>query len=104
MSDVRLGREHDITCARHHGVIAAIRPDLPTLADLGYEGAADVVRIPIKKKAGQLKLGHDQHTYNTLLRGLRGAGVWLSPSAAMEQGRYARCRSFPRVRGRLPDG
>ncbi|WP_433354694.1 HARBI1 family protein [Microtetraspora malaysiensis] len=77
VSDVRPGREHDITCARHHGVIttlAAIRPDLPTLADLGYEGAADVVRIPIKKKSGQPKLGHDQHTYNKLLRGLRGIG------------------------------
>ncbi|MET8052471.1 MULTISPECIES: transposase family protein [unclassified Streptosporangium] len=29
---------------------------------------------PIKKKAGQPKLDHDQHTYNKLLRGLRGVG------------------------------
>ncbi|MGI5490980.1 transposase family protein [Microtetraspora malaysiensis] len=77
VSDVRPGREHDMTCARRHGVItalAAFRPDLPALADLGYEGAADVVRVPVKKKSGQPKLGHDQHTYNKLLRGLRGIG------------------------------
>jgi hypothetical protein len=33
VSDVRPGREHDITCARHHGIIATftdIRADLPT--------------------------------------------------------------------------
>jgi hypothetical protein len=44
VSEVRPGREHDITCARHHDVIAtlaAVRADLPSLADLGYEGAAD---------------------------------------------------------------
>ncbi|MCC5582496.1 IS5/IS1182 family transposase, partial [Microtetraspora sp. AC03309] len=77
VSDVRPGREHDMTCARQHGIIttlATFRPDLPTLADLGYEGAADVVRVPVKKKSGQPKLGHDQHTYNKLLRGLRGIG------------------------------
>jgi len=42
-----------MTCARRHGIItalAAIRADLPALADLGYEGAADVVRVPVKKK------------------------------------------------------
>jgi hypothetical protein len=77
VSDVRPGREHDMTCARAHGIVAtlaAVRAGLPSLADLGYEGAADVVRVPIKKKAGQPKLDHDQHTYNKLLRGLRGVG------------------------------
>jgi hypothetical protein len=77
VSDVRPGREHDMTCARAHGIVATlatVRAVLPSLADLGYEGAADVVRVPIKKKAGQPKLDHDQHTYNKLLRGLRGVG------------------------------
>jgi hypothetical protein len=77
VSDVRPGREHDMTCARHHGTItalAAVRADLPSLADLGYEGAADIIHVPIKKKAGQHKLSDDQHTYNKLLRGLRGVG------------------------------
>ncbi len=56
-SDVRPGREHDTTAARAD-------PDLLTqitawvddgqlgLADLGYEGEADLLRIPIKKPAG----------------------------------------------------
>lgn len=76
VSDVRPGREHDMTCARLHGIIPAlaeIRADLPTLADLGYEGAADVVRVPVKKTNGR-KLTDDQHTYNKLLRGMRGVG------------------------------
>ncbi|MFG1864135.1 transposase family protein [Microbispora bryophytorum] len=77
VSEVRPGREHDMTCARRHGIItalAAIRTDLPALADLGYEGAADVVRVPLKKKRHQRRLSDDQHTYNKLLRGLRGVG------------------------------
>jgi hypothetical protein len=77
VSDVRPGREHDITCARTHaiiGALAAVRADLPALADLGYEGAAAIVHVPIKKKTGQHKLSDDQHTYNKLLRGMRGVG------------------------------
>jgi hypothetical protein len=76
VSEVRPGREHDMTCARTHGIVAAlatVRADLPALADLGYEGAADVVRVPVKKKT-KAKLSDDQHTYNKLLRGLRGVG------------------------------
>ncbi|GAA3701561.1 hypothetical protein GCM10022224_079290 [Nonomuraea antimicrobica] len=77
VSDVRPGREPDMTCARHHSTItalAAVRANLPSLADLGYEGAADIIHVPIKKKAGQHKLSNDQHTYNKLLKGLRGVG------------------------------
>lgn len=76
ISDVRPGREHDMTCARKHGIIdalAAARDHLIGLADLGYEGAADILRIPIKKIKGRL-LTEDQKTYNKLLRGVRGIG------------------------------
>jgi hypothetical protein len=69
-SQVRPGREHDMTCARTHGIIAA---DLTGLADLGYEGAADILRVPIKKTPGRT-LTDDQKTYNKFLRGLRGIG------------------------------
>lgn len=75
-SPVRPGREHDMTCARVHGVIdalAEIRSELPGLADLGYEGAAGILRIPIKKATGR-KLTDDNTTYNKLLRGVRGIG------------------------------
>src|SRR6185503_13170476 len=50
-SDVRPGREHDTTCIRQHNVlpvIAIAAARLPCLADLGYEGEATTVRIPIK--------------------------------------------------------
>ncbi len=76
VSPVRPGREHDLTAARHHGVIDAlreVRAELPTLADLGYEGAADIVRVPIKKPAGGT-LTDDQKTINALIRGIRGIG------------------------------
>jgi DDE superfamily endonuclease len=75
-SPVRPGREHDMTCAREHGIIdalAAVRHALIGLADLGYEGAADVLRVPLKKRKGH-KLTEDQKTYNKLLRGIRGIG------------------------------
>jgi hypothetical protein len=75
-SPVRPGREHDMTCTREHGIIealAAARDTLIGLADLGYEGAADLLRVPVKKRKGR-KLTEDQKTYNKLLRGIRGIG------------------------------
>lgn len=77
ISDVRPGREHDLTCARHHGIIATladVRTDLPTLADLGYEGSGDVLHVPIKKPADGTTLTDDQKTFNKLLRGTRALG------------------------------
>jgi hypothetical protein len=75
-SDVRPGREHDVTCARVHGVIdalAKVRDALPGLADLGYEGEAAILRVPIKKREGK-RLTDDHRTFNKLLRGIRGIG------------------------------
>jgi hypothetical protein len=74
--DVRPGREHNMTCARTHGVIdalAEVRDELIGLADLGYEGAAGILRVPVKKAKGK-KLTDDQKTYNKLVRGNRGIG------------------------------
>jgi hypothetical protein len=75
-SEVRPGREHDITCARTHGVIdalAAAGDTVTGIADLGYEGAADVLRVPIKKTSSRA-LTDDQKTYNKLVRGVRSIG------------------------------
>jgi hypothetical protein len=75
-SGVRPGREHDMTCARAQGVIDALtqaKDTLICLADLGYEGAAHVLRVPVKKTKGR-RLTDDQKTYNKLLRGVRGIG------------------------------
>ena len=72
------GREHDTTAARTD-------PDLLTqirawvddgqlgLADLGYEGEADILRIPIKKSAGRA-LTVDQQAYNAVHGALRALG------------------------------
>jgi hypothetical protein len=77
-SDVRPGREHDTTAARAD-------PDLLTqiaawvddgqlgLADLGYEGEADLLRIPIKKPTGG-ELTPDQQAYNAVHGALRCLG------------------------------
>jgi hypothetical protein len=77
-SGVRPGREHDTTAARAD-------PDLLTqiaawvddgqlgLADLGYEGEADLLRIPIKKPAGG-ELTVDQQAYNAVHGALRCLG------------------------------
>lgn len=76
VSPVRPGREHDTTCARHHGLIDtlnALAADLgvPTLVDLGYENAGDGFRHPAKKPAGGI-LTEAQQTYNKVIRGVHG--------------------------------
>jgi hypothetical protein len=77
-SGVRPGREHDTTAARAD-------PDLLTqirawvddgqlgLADLGYEGEADALRVPIKKPTGG-GLTADQQAYNAVHGALRALG------------------------------
>jgi hypothetical protein len=77
-SDVRPGREHDTTAARAdpqllEQIAAWVADGRLGLADLGYEGEADILRIPIKKTAGRA-LSADQRAYNALHSGLRALG------------------------------
>jgi hypothetical protein len=75
-SDVRPGREHDTTCLRTHNMpatLAETAAELPTLADLGYEGEADLLKIAVKKPAGG-DLSIDQLAYNALHAALRCIG------------------------------
>jgi hypothetical protein len=56
-SDVRPGREHDTTCLRTHTEILPaitrwVGDDLAALGDLGYQGEADTITVPIKKPQG----------------------------------------------------
>jgi hypothetical protein len=68
-SDVRPGREHDVTCLRaHEDLLDAIRKwtgqqGRHALADLGNEGEAEVFTLPIKKTNG-VKLTDDQKMHN----------------------------------------
>ncbi|WP_435875720.1 HARBI1 family protein [Nonomuraea jabiensis] len=82
VSAVRPGREHDLTCARTHGLAEALsrtatETALITLTDLGYEGAREMFRMPFKKpKDGRLT--EPQRAFNQLLRGVHGVGEWAN--------------------------
>ncbi|MGI5135301.1 HARBI1 family protein [Streptomyces sp. CA-106110] len=76
VSPVRPGREHDTTCARHHGLLDALNRladqlGTLTLVDLGYENAGDGFRHPVKKPAGG-ELTEAQQTFNRVIRGIHG--------------------------------
>lgn len=76
VSPVRPGREHDTTCARTHGLIAALNRlaavlEIPTLTDLGYENAGPGFRHPVKKPQGR-ELTIRQKTFNKVIRGVHG--------------------------------
>jgi hypothetical protein len=88
-SPVRPGREHDMTCGCPHGIIEAlpaVADTLIALADLGYEGVADVLRVPIKNKPGR-ELTDDQKTYNKLLRGYRASANGPTPCSPSDSKR-----------------
>jgi hypothetical protein len=76
-SPVRPGREHDTTALRTHDeilpLLATIKEDLRTLADLGYEGESDTVVVAFKKPAGGELTGIQQQ-FNKAHNGLRAIG------------------------------
>jgi hypothetical protein len=77
-SPVRPGREHDTTAARTDpdlldDIAAWVDDGQLGLADLGYEGEADLLRIPIKKP-GDGELTVDQQAYNAVHGALRCLG------------------------------
>jgi hypothetical protein len=77
-SQVRPGREHDTTAARTDPelltqITAWVDDGQLGLADLGYEGEADLLRIPIKKPAHS-ELTPDQQAYNAVHGALRCLG------------------------------
>jgi hypothetical protein len=77
-SGVRPGREHDTTAVRADPVLLQriaewVDDGALALADLGYEGEADLLRIPIKKTKG-VDLSVDQQTFNAVHGALRCLG------------------------------
>ena len=73
------GHLHDLTCAQHLGVTAALNwsaaeLDLPALADAGYDGAGHCIKTPTKQPADGRSLALANRTVNRLLRGLRWQG------------------------------
>lgn len=77
-SDVRPGREHDLTAARADpdliDLIALwVSDGQMSLADLGYEGEPDIFKVPFKKpKGGTLTV--DQQAFNAVQGALRCLG------------------------------
>jgi len=77
-SDVRPGREHDTIAAPAdrdllNDIATWVADGQSALADLGYEGEADLLRIPIKKPVhGELTA--DQQAYNAIHGALRCLG------------------------------
>jgi hypothetical protein len=71
------GSVHDITAARWHALPAlyhAAARGMPTLADLGYEGAGIGILVPVKNPPGNQELDIGARTRNALLRDLRCRG------------------------------
>lgn len=73
-SPVRPGREHDMTCARAHGLLtaldAAAADGLVLIADTGYEGAPSSFRLPHKKPTGG-ELTPTQQQFNKVIGAIR---------------------------------
>jgi hypothetical protein len=70
-SNVRPGREHDVTCARTHPALLDTIDDWTdtehvVLADLGYYGEADRLVCPIKKPVKPATLTVTERTTNML--------------------------------------
>jgi hypothetical protein len=77
LSDAEPGSVHDITAARLHAFPALYRAaarGMPTLADLGYEGAGIGIKTPVKHPPGGRELDVGTRTANALLRSLRSLG------------------------------
>jgi hypothetical protein len=77
VSDVRPGREHDVTCAKAaDALIPALQAleaetGIATLTDLGYLNLSPAIRHPHKKPKGG-ELTEAQTTYNKVIRGVHG--------------------------------
>lgn len=76
VSDVEPGSVHDLPAARTHvlgALYAAAAQGVPTLADLGYQGAGIGIITPIKQP-GECPLAPDNRALNKLQRGVRCLG------------------------------
>lgn len=77
ISDVEPGSVNDLPAARSHvlgALYAFAAKGLPTLADLGYEGAGIGVITPTKQPGQGPPLALDNRTLNKLQRGVRCLG------------------------------
>jgi DDE superfamily endonuclease len=76
VSPVEPGSVHDLTAARIHALPALYHaaPDLPTLADPGYDGAGIGIHIPVKQPTSGRDLDINTRTRNAIQRSMRCLG------------------------------
>jgi DDE superfamily endonuclease len=76
VSDVLPGNVHDIEAARRQvlDLVRPFAPEIPILADPGYEGAGQGIFTPVKNPKDGRELDINTRTYNALLRSLRCLG------------------------------
>jgi hypothetical protein len=77
VSEAEPGSVHDLTAARAHALPALYRAaaaGLPTLADLGYDGAGIGIHMPVKQPTGGQELDLNTRTRNAIQRSLRCLG------------------------------
>ncbi len=77
VSPAEPGSVHDLTAARVYALPALYRAaatNLPTLADLGYDGAGLGIHIPVKQPPGGRELDVNTRTRNVIQRSLRCLG------------------------------
>lgn len=102
-SDVRPGREHDMSAARADPDLLARITDWVSdgalaLADLGYEGEPGIFTIPVKKpKGGQLTI--DQQAYNAVHGAVRCLGERANSLLKTTYKALRRYRGCPRRLG-----
>jgi hypothetical protein len=99
VSDVRPGREHDMTAARADPELLAritdwISDGALTLADLGYEGEPGTFTIPFKKPKNR-ELSIDQRSYNAVHGALRCLGERANSLLKTTYKALRRCRGCP---------
>jgi hypothetical protein len=93
VSDVVPGHRHDMAAARAVGVLGALywaasQLGLITLADGGYGGAGQGIRIPIKQPIDGQTLAADNQAYNSLLRSVRCRASVASPCSPAAGGHF----------------
>lgn len=77
ISEVEPGSVNDLPAARAHvlgALYAWAAKGLPTLADLGYQGAGIGIITPVKQPSDGPPLALDNRTHNKLQRGMRCLG------------------------------
>jgi hypothetical protein len=104
-SDVRPGREHDLTAAKADpdllDLIAVWASDGGmSLADLGYEGAPETFKVPFKKPKGGT-LTEDQQAFNAVHGALRCLGERANSLLKTTYKVLRRYRGCPRRLGKI---